>query len=123
MKAVIVTLLILGFTSFGLKSQSVYFHSESDVISYLEGRTFFNLEKGLEIQYKYLSSYGTYGIQIKNKYGDTFNYINVNIDVYGRSADLFGMNPNDGGSFGFRLYDGELIVGKGEPGEVTFYLK
>ena len=49
--------------------------------------------------------------------------MNVNITCYGSSADLFGMSAEDGGNFGFRLYKNKLVVGKGESGEQTFYLK
>jgi hypothetical protein len=33
------------------------------------------------------------------------------------------MSAENGSNFGFRLYNGKLIVGRGEAGETTFYLK
>lgn len=75
------------------------------------------------ISYGYISSYNTYGIHVKNANGATFDFINVEVSVYGTFADLYGMSPESGANFGFRLYKGKLIVGKGEPGEQTFYLK
>ena len=89
----------------------------------MDGKTFFNSDNGLEIEYGYISSYNTYGIKVLNKNGSRFYFINVNITCYGSSADLFGMSAEDGGNFGFRLYKNKLVVGKGESGEQTFYLK
>ncbi len=104
-------------------SQSVLFEEESDVISYMEDKTFYNNDNGLEVEYGYISSYNTYGIKVKNKNDVQFYFINVEITPYGSSADLFGMSAEDGSNFGFRLYSQKLIVGKGESGEQTFYLK
>lgn len=94
-----------------------------DVLSYMEGKTFFNSSSGLEIEYGYISSYNTYGIKVKNKNGGKFYFINVQITAYGSFADLYGMGASDGSNFGFRLYKGKLIVGRGEDGEQTFYLQ
>ncbi|MFM7078997.1 MAG: hypothetical protein ACKOYC_04300 [Bacteroidota bacterium] len=105
------------------KSQSVSFGDQSDVMVYMDGKSFFNSENGLTIEYGNIYRYNTYGIKITNKYGNVFYYINVNIDTYGSFADLYGMSPDDGTNFGFRLYRGKLVVGRGEPGEQTFYLK
>jgi hypothetical protein len=99
------------------------FEDESSVISYMEGKSFYNSENGLQIEYGYISSYNTYGIKVINKNGAKFYFINVEITTYGSFADLYGMSPDDGSSFGFRLYTNKLIVGKGEPGEQTFFLK
>lgn len=107
-----------------LECQSVnYFESESDVISYMFGKVFYNSSNGLDIKYGYISEYNTYGIIVNNKNGIQFNYINVEITPYGESADLYGMSSETGSNFGFRLYNGKLIVGKGESEEVVFYLK
>lgn len=106
-----------------LKSQTISFNEVSDVITFMDGKTFFNSDNGLEIEYGYISSYNTYGIKVLNKNGARFYFINVNITCYGSSADLFGMSAEDGANFGFRLYKNKLVVGKGEPGEQTFYLK
>jgi hypothetical protein len=112
------------FNKVQLDCKSVnYFDSESDVTSYMFGKVFYNSSNGLEIKYGYISEYNTYGIIVNNKDGIQFNYINVEITPYGESADLFGMSAETGSNFGFRLYNGKLIVGKGESEEVVFYLK
>ena len=116
----LILLLFLSWTSF---SQSSLFEEESDVIAFMEGKTFYNSDNGLEVEYGYISAYNTYGIKVKNKNGARFNFINVSITPYGTSADLYGMSAEDGSNFGFRLYSQKLIVGKGEPGEQTCYLK
>lgn len=94
-----------------------------DVMTYMEGKTFYNSGNGLEIEYGYVSAYGTYGIKVTNKNGGKFYYIDVKISTYGGYADLYGMDPDNGNNFGFRLYKGKLIVGRGEAGETTFYLR
>ena len=120
-KIILIFSLLLSFLQ--LKSQTSLFNEDSDVITFMDGKTFFNSDTGLEIEYGYISSYNTYGIKVLNKNGSRFYFINVNITCYGSSADLFGMSAEDGGNFGFRLYKNKLVVGKGEPGEQTFYLK
>ncbi|MBM3185300.1 MAG: hypothetical protein FJZ67_03295 [Bacteroidetes bacterium] len=105
------------------KAQSVYFESQSDVISYMEGKVFYDNERGMNIKYGFISSYGTYGITVTNKNNAVFYFINVIIDTYGNSADLLGMSPSSGNNFGFRLFRGKLIVGYGESETVTYYLK
>jgi hypothetical protein len=122
MKKIILIFSFL-FSFVQLKSQTSLFNEDSDVITFMDGKTFFNSDNGLEIEYGYISSYNTYGIKVLNKNGARFYFINVNITCYGSSADLFGMSEEDGGNFGFRLYKNKLVVGKGEPGEQTFYLK
>ena len=111
------------FSLSSLQAQTVLFEEESNVISYMDGKYFYNSDNGLTISYGYISSFNTYGIKVSNKAGSTFYFINVNIDTYGSFADLYGMSPSDGSNFGFRLYCGKLIVGRGEEGETTFYLK
>ena len=120
-KIILIFSLLFSFLQF--KSQTSLFNEDSDVITFMDGKTFFNSDNGLEIEYGYISFYNTYGIKVLNKNGSRFYFINVNITCYGSSADLFGMSAEDGGNFGFRLYKNKLVVGKGESGEQTFYLK
>ncbi len=112
-------LLTLGLA----KAQTKLFENESDVVTFMDGKTFYNSDNGLEIEYGYISSYNTYGIKVKNKDGGKFYFINVEITTYGSYADLYGMSSESGSNFGFRLYKTKLIVGRGEDGEKTFYLK
>jgi hypothetical protein len=122
MKHPLILFLLLFFSATSF-SQSSLFEEESDVIAYMEDKTFYNSDNGLEVEYGYISAYNTYGIKVKNKNGAQFYFINVEITPYGTSADLYGMSAEDGSNFGFRLYSQKIIVGKGEPGEQTFYLK
>jgi hypothetical protein len=122
MKIILIFATILLSTNI-LKAQSSSFNDESNVISYMDGKVFYNEENELEIEYGYISSYNTYGIKVKNKNGARFYFINVEITTYGSYADLYGMSAEEGTNFGFRLYKGKLVVGRGEPGEQTFYLK
>jgi len=89
----------------------------------MDGKQFSNVENGLSIGYGYISDYNTYGIKIKNKNGVEFYFINVTIETFGTYADLYGMSAVDGSNFGFRLFKGKLIVGYGEPGASSYYLK
>jgi hypothetical protein len=116
----ILATMLLMFGS--AKAQSL-FNEESNVISYMDGKSFYNSDNGLTIEYGYISSYNTYGIKVKNKDGGKFYFINVEITTHGTFADLFGMSADSGSNFGFRLYKGKLIVGRGEPREQTFYLQ
>jgi hypothetical protein len=118
-------LFLISFISIALYSnaQSVSFDEELDVIGYMEGKSFYNSETGLEIEYGYISSYNTIGIKVKNKHGEKFYYINVEISAYGRYADLYGMSAETGAKFGFRLFNGKLVVGYGQDGAQTFYEK
>jgi hypothetical protein len=106
-------------------AQSSGFESDSDVISYMDGKSFYNSESGLTIEYGYISSYNTYGIKVSNKHGERFYFINVEITISydGRYADLYGMSAESGSNFGFRLFKGKLVVGYGESGAQTFYQK
>ena len=110
-----IVLLTLG----SAKAQSL-FNEESNVISYMDGKSFYNSDFGLTIEYGYISSYKTYGIKVTNKDGGKFYFINVEITTFDTFADLFGISADSGSNFGFRLYKGKLIVGGGEPGEQTF---
>ena len=104
-------------------AQNTSFENTSDVIMYMENKTFYNSDYDLTIEYGFIPSYVTYGIVLINNGGAKSQFINVDITCYGSFADLYGMSPIDGSNFGFRLYIGKLIVGRGEPGETTFYLK
>ncbi len=115
--------LVMLFTLSAAQAQSSLFGDESNVITYMDGKTFNNSDNGLDIEYGYISDYNTYGIIVTNKNGSVFYFINVEITTYGSYADLYGMSAEDGSNFGFRLYKGKLIVGSGESGEQTFYLK
>jgi hypothetical protein len=112
--------MLLSFASANAQS---LFNEESNVISYMDGKSFYSSDNGLTIEYGYIPSYNTYGIKVKNKDGGKFYFINVKITTYGSFADLYGMSAENGSNFGFRLYSGKLVVGRGEPGEQTFYLQ
>jgi hypothetical protein len=114
---------ILLFSSLSIGAQT--FSEESNVVSYMDGKSFYNSDNGLTIEYGYISSYNTYGIKVTNKYGERFYFINVKITTSydGSYADLYGMSAETGSNFGFRLYNGKLIVGYGESGAQTFYSK
>lgn len=120
MKKIVLIYALLAFSISESKAQS--FNNEGQVVSFMEGKEFKNSGNGLVIEYGYISSLNTYGIKVKNKRGDKFHFINVKIDCYGSFADLYGMSTKNGSNFGFRLYRNKLIVGKGEPGESTYYL-
>jgi hypothetical protein len=121
MKKIAIIMFVILTAINNLSAQS--FRSDSDVQSYLEGKTYYNSELGIRLQYGYISRFNTYGIKAKNKFGDQFYYVNVNISTFGSFADLFGIGSSDGQQFGFRLYGERLIVGRGESTEYTFYLE
>jgi len=115
-------MLVLTFGTFtGVKGQS--FRTDAEVQQYMEGKTYYNSELKIRLQYGYISSYNTYGIMSVNQYGDKYFFINVDISPYGSFADLFGMSPSDGRDFGFRLYGNKLVVGRGESREYVFFLE
>lgn len=116
-------LLIVFSATLNLSAQSVSFETESDVITYMDGKKFYNAQSGMQIQYGYISEYNTYGIKVTNKSDAVFYFINVSIDAFGRSADLYGMSPSTGDNFGFRLFQGKLVVGYGEPESADFILR
>lgn len=116
-------LLATMLLTFGNVNAQSLFNEESNVISYMDGKSFYNSDLGLTIEYGYISSYNTIGITVENKNGAKFYFVNVEITTYGNFADLYGMSPESGSNYGFRLYKGKLIVGKDEPGEQTFYLQ
>jgi hypothetical protein len=123
MRSYILSFFTFLLFSITIDSNAQSFNDESDVMMYMEGKTFYSSESGLNISYGYISSMNTAGIKIVNKFGVSFFYINVDITSYGSFADLYGMSPEDGSNFGFRLYPGRIVIGKGEPGEKTYYLK
>ncbi|MFM7233605.1 MAG: hypothetical protein ACKOZM_03375 [Flavobacteriales bacterium] len=99
------------------------FDSSMDVISYMDGRTYYNSSSGMEISFGYVSEMNTVGIRVKNKHDAEFAFINCDITCYGRYADIYGMSPETGGNFGFRLFDGKIVIGYGEPNASTYYEK
>ena len=110
---------------FNYKNKQISFNEKSDVISYMEGKSFDD-GTGLTIEYGYISSLNTYGIIITNIHNTRFHYIDVDINTYGSFADLTGLSVNElsnGQGFSLRLYKDRLIVGSGELSEVIFYLK
>jgi hypothetical protein len=121
LRVLLFSLFLLSLNT--MNAQSYLFESESDVITYMDNKVFYNSNSGLEIEYGYISTMNTYGIKVKNKNDARFSFINVDITPYGSFADLYGMSIEDGSSFGFRLYRGKLVVGEGEPEPITFYLK
>ncbi len=116
----ILLFIILIITTNNIFSQS--FNEDSDVINYMEGKTFYNSDFEVSIEYGYFSIHNTYCIKVTSKFGVEVYVINVSITNYGSFADLYGMTL-EGGNFGFRLYRGKLIVGRGDPEEQTYYLK
>jgi hypothetical protein len=121
MKSLLTLLFVL--ISVGFTNAQTLFEDESNVISYMDQKTFQNVDNGLEVSYGYISIYNTYGIKVRNKSGSVFYFINCSVDAYGNFADIFGMSPEDGSNFGFRVYSNKLIVGRGEEGETVFNLK
>ena len=111
-------LLLLTIT---LNAQSPY-TSDADVIQYLDGKTFSNDDTGMKISYGYISNANTYGITITNNKGAIFYYINCNIEPHGSWCDIYGMSPENGESFGFRVFRDRLVVGYGKAQSRTFYL-
>lgn len=118
-----ISLFILFFLFTKLSVGQNLFLNESGVITFLDGKSFYNNDNGLRIEYGYISHFNTFGITVTNKNDIQFFYINCSIDTYGSYADIFGMSAEDGTNFGFRLYKSKLIVGRGEPGEIVFNLE
>jgi hypothetical protein len=116
-------IIAMVFLNLGIASAQSTFNDDSDVMAYMDGKSFHNSENGLTIEYGYISVYNTFGIKVKNKNGAKFYFINVEISTYGPYADLHGMSIDTGSNFGFRLYKGRLVVGRGEANEQVFYLK
>lgn len=120
-KILIFTFFILS--NYLVNAQNLTFRDNGSVTSFMEGKIYYNSDTKLEIEYGYISSYNTYGIKVKNNYGDKFYFINVEITAFWNFADLYGMNAESGKNFGFRVYRDKLIIGRGEVGEQIYYMK
>ena len=114
-------LIVLSLLFVEIAKSQTTFSETSDVVSYMDTKSFSNDEIGMTISYGYISKYNTYGIIVVNKFDITFYYINVSVSANGSFANLYGMSPEDGSNFGFRLFNGRLVIGYGEEGSVTFY--
>lgn len=96
----------------------------TDVIRFMENKTYYNSETDVELDFGYISSYNTYGIKLKsNKSGRTMYFINCDIEAYGSFADVSGTSTSDDSNFKFRLYKNRVVIGIGEQRQTTFYLK
>jgi hypothetical protein len=120
-KLLFIALLSIGFLPKASNAQ--YFNDNSDVVTYMENKTFHNPDNGMSVELQYLSSYNTYALVMTNRFGNKFNFINVEVATYSSFADLSAMRVDDGSTMQLRLYRGRLVVGAGEAEEVTFYLK
>ena len=119
----IILMTVLLTTTLTVKAQSLFNYEEMNVISFMEGKEFYNSSYGLTISYGYISRYNTYGIISVNREGARFYFINCDINAFGSYADINGMSPEDGRNFGFRVFSNRLIVGYGDSESVTFYLE
>lgn len=113
---------VMAFLTITTNAQST-FNSQTDVIKYMENKTFANNAMGLTISYGYISTANTYGITVKNKKGSTFYYINCSLKPLGYYCDITGMSPDNGENFGFRVFKDRLVVGYGQSQSQTFYLE
>jgi len=117
-------LILLWLFASGTANAQTTFSDLTDVIKFMENKTYYNSEMDLELEFGYISIYNTYGIMLKsNKSGNTLYFINCDIKAYGSFADVSGMSPFDGSNFKFRLYKTRVVVGVGEQKQVSFYLK
>jgi hypothetical protein len=115
-----VALLILSGV---VRAQST-FSDITDVIKFMENKTYNNSDSGVDLEYGYISSFNTYGIKLTNSQtGNTLYFINCDVKTYGSYADISGMNPTDGSNFKFRLYKTRIVVGIGESKQAIFYVK
>jgi hypothetical protein len=122
MKKIFLIATILFTFSYG-KAQST-FSNETDVMKFMQDKTFYNSDLGVEIEYGYMSEINTYAIKLKGvKSGSVIYYINCDIKTYGSFANITGMSVTDGSNFSFRLFKTKLVVGFGEEKQTTFYLK
>ena len=105
-------LLILAtmLLTFGSAKAQSLFNEEINVISYMDGKSFYNSDNGLTIEYGYISSYNTYGIKVKNKDGGKFYFINVEITTHGTFADLFGIVPQVSNRIVSSKFPGRVFV-------------
>lgn len=120
-KLLLIATILLTFA--GAQAQST-FSDMTDVIKFMENKTYYNSDMNTELEFGYISSYNTYGIKLKsNKSGRTMYFTNCDIEVYGSFADVSGTSTSDGSNFKFRLYKTKIVVGVGEQRQATFYLK
>lgn len=118
-KLIILSTVLL---SFGFVKAQSSFSDMADVLTFMENKTYYNSEMETELKFGYISSYNTYGIELKsNKSGRTMYFINCDINGYGSFADISGTNTNDGSNFKFRLYNTKIVIGVGEQRQATFY--
>lgn len=103
-------LLLLIFFSTKLYSQTTL-RDITDVISFMENKTFYSSEKNLDIKFGFINSYGTYGITLKSYVsGREMKFINIQVDGRGGFADVSGINPNDGNNFTIRIYNSNKVI-------------
>lgn len=103
-------LLLFIFFSTKLYSQTTL-RDITDVISFMENKTFYSSEKNLDIKFGFIDSYGTYGISLKSYIsGREMKFINIQVDGRGSFADVSGINPNDGSKFTIRIYNSNKVV-------------
>ena len=72
MKTKILIVLLIVFSLNNINGQTGTFNNEGEVTRYMDGKTFKNSDNGMTIEYGYISSYNTYGIKVKNQYGNIF---------------------------------------------------
>ncbi len=114
---------LLSFLSFPKFAGAQSFDDNSDVVVYMENRTFYNSDNGMQIELKFLSSYNTYALVFTNRYNTSFDFINVTVSPYGAFADISAMRADDGSAVELRLYKGRLVAGAGSSDQQTYYLK
>jgi hypothetical protein len=103
------TLIFILFTSISYLNFA-QFTTESQVVSYMSGKEFYNESYGIRVSYEFIPKFNTYGIVCVNKNSEKFYYINCSVRPYGSSADINGMSSDGGGNFGFRVYNGKISV-------------
>jgi hypothetical protein len=103
------TLLFILFTSISYLNFA-QFTTESQVVSYMSGKEFYNESYGMKVGYEFIPKFNSYGIVCVNKNSEKFYYINCSVRPYGSSADINGMSSDGGGNFGFRVYSGKISV-------------
>lgn len=119
-----ILLLVTILLTFGAAKAQSTFSDMTDVIKFMENKTYYNSEMGIELELGYISSYNTYGIKLKsNKSGNTMYFINCDIESHGSYANVSGTSSTDGSNFNFRLYKTKIIVGVGEQRQAILYPK
>ncbi len=116
-------LLLFIFFSTKLYSQTTL-RDITDVISFMENKTFYSSEKNLDIKFGFIDSYGTYGISLKSYIsGREMKFINIQVDGRGSFADVTGSNPIDGNNFTIRIYNSNKVVVGDSYNSNVYYLK